>query len=59
MFVFIKKAFYFQEFSMSNICKKVFVLNLKLVAKLVTFYLSADPQAKIKMTLKLLLKTLN
>ena len=44
---------------MSNICKKEFVLNLKLVTKLATFYLSTDTQAKFMMTLKLPLKTLN
>ena len=44
---------------MSNICKKVNVLNLKLVKKLVTFYIFTDPQAKVEMTLKLLMKTLN
>ena len=37
---------------MSNILKKAFVFNLKWVAKLVTLNLSADPQAKVKMTLK-------
>ena len=36
-----------------NICKKAFVLNLKLVTKRITFYLSTDRQAKVKM------KTLN
>ena len=35
------------------------VLNLKLVKKRVTFYLSRDFQNKVKMTLKLLLKNLN
>ena len=30
---------------MSNTCKKVYVLNIKLVAKLLIFYLSTDPQA--------------
>ena len=43
---------------MSYICEKVYVLNLKLVTKLVTTYLTTGPLAKIKMTLKLLLKTL-
>ena len=44
---------------MSNICKKVYVLNLKLVTKIVTFYLSTDPKAKVKMILKVLLKILD
>ena len=44
---------------MSNICEKVYILNLKLVKKPVPFDLSTDPQAKVKMTLELLLKTLN
>ena len=49
---------YLLELSMFNICKKVYVLQLKLVTKFVTFfYLSTDPQ--VKMSLKLLLKTLN
>ena len=45
------------EFSMYNICKKVYVLNLNLVTKFVTFDLPIDPKANDKMTLKLLLKT--
>ena len=49
---------YLLELSMFNICKKVYVLQLKLVTKFVTFfYLSTDPQ--VKMSLKLLPKTLN
>ena len=39
--------------------QKSICFNLKLVTKIVTFYLSTDPQAKVKMILKLLLKTLN
>ena len=42
-----------------NICKKVFILNLKLLTNLVTFYLLTAPQAKVKMTLRLLLKILD
>ena len=38
---------------MSNICKKALVLNLKLLTKQVILYLSTDPQAKVKMKLKL------
>ena len=33
--------------------QEIFVLNLKLMTKLVTIYLSTDLQAKVKMTLKL------
>ena len=33
-FVFITKYFYLYEFSMSNICKKVYVLNLKFLISL-------------------------
>ena len=44
---------------MSNIGKKAFALSLKLIIKFITLYLSADPQAKVKMALKLLFKTLN
>ena len=35
--VFITNVFYLNELSMSNIFKKVYVLNLKLVKKLVIF----------------------
>ena len=38
---------------MSNICKKALVLNLKLLTKHAILYLSTDPQAKVKMKLKL------
>ena len=51
--IYYKSFLLLKVFSMSNICKKVFVLKLKLAIKLVTFYLSTDPQAKVKMTLKL------
>ena len=43
---------------MSNIFKKVYVLNLKLMTKLVTFYLSTDLHAKVKMSLKLFTENL-
>ena len=46
------------ELSMSNIFKKVYVLNLKLMTKLVTFYLSTDLHAKVKMSLKLFTENL-
>ena len=45
--------------NINYICEKVCFLSLKVVKKLVTFYLPTDPQAKVKMTLKLLLETLN
>ena len=49
----LQKFFTFKNFRMSNTYKNLFVLNLKLATKLETLYLSTDPQAKVKMILKL------
>ena len=59
VFVVIENAFLPLRTLDSQYCKKAFVLNLKLVTKLLTLYLSTNFQAKVKMTLKFSVKTLN